>query len=43
MTKNGVKHEFMVDYESMKGKFQILDTFLTFWKKCGQQHEIMAD
>ena len=33
----------MADYESMKGKFQILDTFLTFCQICGAQPDIMVD
>ena len=32
----------MTDYESIKGKFQILYTFLTFWQICGAQPETMV-
>ena len=32
MTKYEVQQEFMADYESMKSKFQILDTFNHFYK-----------
>ena len=33
----------MADNELMRGKFQILDTFLTFGQICGAQPEIMAE
>ena len=42
ITKKLLQKEFMAEYESIKSKFQILDTFNKFCKFVAQP-EIMAD